>query len=224
MASEIDICNLALARIGDEATVSGLYPPEGSAQAEHCARFYPVARNSMLEMHAWGFATQRIALPLLSNTCSEWAYCYAQPNDAINLIAILDPNAPDDYMDYSPATFPNTFDAVTQTSQQYTPQPYNAEALPDGTEVIWTNQESATLRYTSIVTDTSKFSPLFTDALAWYLASMLAGPVYKGDAGFAMSQKCMGTFQAMFSKATTSDAGQRRVIVKPAVSWIGRRA
>lgn len=29
MASEIDICNLALARLGDEANVASIQPPEG---------------------------------------------------------------------------------------------------------------------------------------------------------------------------------------------------
>ena len=40
MASEVEICNLALARLGDAATVVSIDPPEGSAQAEHCAMFY----------------------------------------------------------------------------------------------------------------------------------------------------------------------------------------
>ena len=60
MSSEIDICNLALARLGDDATVASIDPPEGSAQAEQCARFYSIARDTMLEMHDWRFATKRV--------------------------------------------------------------------------------------------------------------------------------------------------------------------
>ena len=48
MATEVDICNLALAHLGDDATIASLNPPEGSAQAEKAARFYPIARNSLL--------------------------------------------------------------------------------------------------------------------------------------------------------------------------------
>ena len=48
MASAVDICNLALSHLGDTATVASLDPPEGSAQAEHCARFYPVARDALV--------------------------------------------------------------------------------------------------------------------------------------------------------------------------------
>ena len=54
MASEIAICNLALSHLGDAANIASIDPPEGSAQAEHCATFYPIARDSLLEMHDWG--------------------------------------------------------------------------------------------------------------------------------------------------------------------------
>ncbi|NBQ76422.1 MAG: hypothetical protein EBU14_13895, partial [Acetobacteraceae bacterium] len=63
MASEVDICNLALANLGDTATVASINPPEGSAQSEHCSRFYPIARDTLLEMHNWNFSTRRILLP-----------------------------------------------------------------------------------------------------------------------------------------------------------------
>ena len=51
MASVVDICNQALSHLGDSATVASIDPPEGSAQAEHCARFYPAALAALLEMH-----------------------------------------------------------------------------------------------------------------------------------------------------------------------------
>lgn len=62
MPSAVTICNLALAHLGDSATVSSIDPPEGSAQAEHCARFYPVALGLLLEAHPWNFATKRSRL------------------------------------------------------------------------------------------------------------------------------------------------------------------
>ena len=59
MASAVDICNLALARLGDSATVASIDPPEGSAQSEHCARFYPLARRQIFEAHNWSFLIRR---------------------------------------------------------------------------------------------------------------------------------------------------------------------
>ena len=62
MASDVDICNLALSFLGDDANVSSISPPEGSQQSEHCARFYPIARDGLLQMHNWNWASRRVAL------------------------------------------------------------------------------------------------------------------------------------------------------------------
>lgn len=222
MASEVDICNLALGHLGDSATVSSLNPPEGSAQAEHCSRFYPIARDSLLEMHNWGFSTKRANLALLTSTFSEWQYCYAQPADAINLLAVLSSDATDDYsvpLQYSSSVMgvPITMGGV------YEPQPFSSEILDDGTPVIYTNQVNAMLRYTATVSDTTTFSPLFVDALSWLLASYLAGPIIKGDAGAGEAKRCMQTFMVVFGKAAVSDASQRRTQIQQSVGWMAGR-
>ena len=98
MASDVDIANLMLSHIGDDATVSELDPPEGSAQAEHCATFYPIARDSLLEMHNWNFATRRIALaPVTLPTGAGWLYAYAAPANFIQVFAVIPSDTPSDY-------------------------------------------------------------------------------------------------------------------------------
>lgn len=223
MASEVDIANLALGHLGDDANVSSISPPEGSAQAEHCARFYPAARDALLEMHAWGFATKRIRLAALSVTPpSQWAYVYAVPNDAINLLAIYAADATDDYSSgFLPAG--SQAQSVNAGMGIYTPQPYTTEILADETSVIYTNQENAVLRYTARVTNTTKFSPLFTVCLHWLLAADLAGPVLKGKTGVDGAKRCMETFFFWLSKATASDANQHREDVKHSVPWMVNR-
>ncbi len=216
MASEVDICNLALAHLGDTATVASLDPPEGSAQAEHCARFYPIARDSLLEMHTWGFATKRAQLAQLGAAWPEWGYAYAQPADALNIIAILPPDATDDYS-------ANVSNVPVAAGGSYVPQAFSCETDYSGADIILTDQPNAVLRYTSIVTDTTKFSPLFVMSLSWHLASMLAGPMLKGDAGAAESKRCTAMMQAYLSKATESDAAQRRINPQHNVGWISGR-
>jgi hypothetical protein len=61
----------------------------------------------------------------------------------------------------------------------YQPQPYAVETQADGTQIIYTNQEDATLRYSALITDTTQFSPLFVASLSYLLASYLAGPTIK---------------------------------------------
>ena len=222
MASEVDICNLALSRLGDSATIASINPSDGSAQADHSGRFYPIARDSMLEMHSWGFATKRVALAVLANTWPEWTYAYAAPNDALNLLAVLAPDATNDYSVGIPLAA-SYYGTVNTGTGIYTPQEFAAEVDANGNDVIYTNQIDATLRYTGRITDTTKFSPLFTDALGWLLASYLAGPILKGDSGMSASRNCMAAFNQVMGKATTSDANQQRNTIKQSVSWMAGR-
>ena len=164
MASEIEICNLALSHLGDSATVASIDPPEGSAQAEHCAIFYPVARDALLEMHNWKFATRRATLALLTADSWSWSYAYAKPANAMKLLAVL------------PAGAGSDADG----------EEYEMESADDGAQLILTNTALASARYIAFVADTTTFSPLFTLALSYQLASMLAGPIIKGDAGHPM--------------------------------------
>jgi hypothetical protein len=223
LASEIDICNLALGHLGDDASVSSISPPEGSAQAEHCARFYPAARDALLELHPWGFATKRAPLTQLAVTPpSQWAYVYQEPNDALNLLEVYAPDASDDYSAgfLAAASHPQSVNTGTGI---YTPQTFVEEIAADGSQVIYSNQQNAILRYTARVTDTTKFSPLFVIALSWLLASDLAGPILKGQTGAQAAASAYKTFSIWFSKATVSDANQRRSDVKQSVPWMVNR-
>lgn len=224
MPSQVDICNLALSHIGDSATVSSIDPPEGSAQAEHCARFYSPALASLLEMHPWSFATLRTSLASVANPSSTYAYAYALPSDAVNLLAILAPDAKDDFS--SPAqTVANVYDnpySRTIIGGGYTPVDYTTETN-GGQEILLTNQPSAVLRYTRMVTDTTKFPPLFTRTLSWLLAADLAGPVLKGSAGAAAAKVCIQTSDYWLAKAKDSDASQRQSHPRQQVGWINAR-
>jgi hypothetical protein len=226
MASEVDIANLALAHLGDNATIASLYPPEGSAQAEHCARFYPIARDTLLEMHAWDFATKRVNLALLDISMPEWDYVYARPNDAVQIISILPANANDDYSTrYAPA------DNLGYTANNvpigyagmYVPQPFQTETYSDGTQIILADQVNAVCRYVASVSDTTKFSALFTTTLSWHLASMIAGPVIKGDVGAAEAKRCAQMASVYLGEARKSDSSQRQIKPNHIVNWVAGR-
>jgi hypothetical protein len=230
VASEVDICNAALGNLGDVANLQSISPPDGSAQADHCARFYPIARDALIEMHDWGFATKRVALAQLTNPTTAWSYCYAQPSDLVNTIAIMDPQAADDWSVGIPVE-QIWQEAPVANTGAYTAQEFVLESAADGTDILFTNQPGAILRYVARVTDTSKFSPLFVRTLIASLSSLLAGPVLKGEAGATEA----GRWEAiafgrdgksgLFGKAAASDAGQRRSTLRDrqAVSWINSR-
>lgn len=231
MSSEVDICNLALSHLGDTATVASINPPEGSPQAEHCQRFYPIARDALLEMNAWGFAMKRASMALLTTTCSEWAYAYQPPSDAMNLLSVLPPDASDDY---SVGLVPGSDstglygDLVSlsygvSTPVIYETQPFCLELDDNGDQIIWTNQTDAVLRYSAYVTDTTTFTPLFIMTLSWHLASLLAGPLLKGDVGAAEGKRCAAMMQSYFDQAVSSDANQRKIKLMQSVPWMSGR-
>lgn len=204
--SEIDIGNLALSFLGDEATVTGIAPPEGSAQAEHVAQFYPYARDTLLEMHVWPFATRRGALTLRDETVNGWTYSYDRPSNCLKMFAVLPSNAPDDYsLGYMYGSDVRYTDQgiVSQPRPSgfstYIPVKFASEIAPNGDPVIYTNMPDAQGRWVVQVTDTTKFSPLFKMACAKLLASFLAGPIYKGETGVKMSNLMMQHFQTFFS-------------------------
>jgi len=218
MASDVEICNLALSHLGDTANVTSIDPPEGSAQAEHCSRFYPLARGMLLEAHDWSWATRRTSLTPLVATIAPWAYAYGKPNLMIKAIAVLDPEASDDY------TIPAAFETEQAYAPlAYAPQPFAIETLPTGDEVILTNHENAVLRYVVSVTDTAKFPPTVVMALSWLLASLLAGPIIKGEKGAAEAKRCLAVYKEVLGMAVNADSNQPLASVRHIVPWINRR-
>lgn len=189
MANIISICNLALSHLGDRANVSNLSPTDRSAQADHCGMFYPIARDALLEMHAWRFATRSKALAEITTNKRQWGYAYAQPADCLRILAVL----PDGGTELQGADY----EAETKDDDG------------DASVVILTDEPIAFLRYIRRVDDATTFSPLFVTSLSWLLAGYLAGPVLKGDAGRKAALECQKEFFRQFAMAASSDANQR---------------
>lgn len=222
MASDADVCNLALSYLGDVANVASISPPDGSAQAALCSRFYPIARDQLLELHPWGFATTRVALAQIANPTASWLYAYAGPTDVLNYLEVIDPLVTDDYAVGMPLA--NTMlGVIGATMAVASAQQFVVEKAADGSDMVLTNQPNAVLRYSAAITDSTKFSPLFTEALCRLLAAKLAGPLLKGADGRAESVAQLKLFQAALEKAVESDANQRRLSVKHTPSFIANR-
>ena len=222
MATEIDICNLALAHLGDDATIASIDPPEGSAQAEQAARFYPIARNTLLESHTWNFASKRSTMPTVINTVDQWEYAYAAPADMMTPVAIISPTAQNDYATRmssgdTPGGITSNY-SPTILAGQYTPQQFVVEG-----NYIYTNQQNAMLRYQALITDSTKFSPLFVVTLSWQLAAMLAGPIIKGDQGSAEAKRCTEVMQGYLITAKQQDNLHRDIKVEHIVPWTSGR-
>lgn len=182
--SIVQICNQALARIGDYSNITSL--TENTNEAANCNLFYNLARQALLQAHQWGWATTVKNLTLSAAEPLGFDYAYAYPTGAINVNRIFD-----------------TTDETLWHDQD--PYEFEVRADPDDPNktIICTNLQYAGIVYTADVTDPNKFPPLFQTALTWLLAADITIPLTEKR---AMRQENFQLYQAALNAAAASDA------------------
>ncbi len=198
MASDVDICNLALLRLGTRSSIASL--SEGSTEANACAMAYPIIRDDVLCQHPWGFATRRNALAELGKAPLPWWHRYAYPTDCLKARTIL--RAPGDRMLVR-------FEVSGDQDESGNPM-----------RVILTNRGGAVLIYTAAITTAALFDAPFIEALAWMMAAELAIAL-TGDKGIA--QACAQTGAAALANAKARDANESPEIHEHLPDWVAAR-
>jgi hypothetical protein len=80
MASDIDLCNRALIRLGSGVISSFNDGDKGTI----CSVAYPEVKQMLLTAHPWRFATAKRQLSKLSTTpTNEWTYMHQLPSDML---------------------------------------------------------------------------------------------------------------------------------------------
>lgn len=152
MASEVEICNMALGLVGVSQTITSL--DESSNEARQCKRFFAPDRDVVLRDFPWPFAKRYESLGLIAeNPNDEWGYSYRYPSDCLRAIAIV-------------------------TGTRNDPNPPAFTLANDNTGIlIYTDQKDAVLRYTYRYTNTDFLDPSFTLSLAWLIGSHVGIPL-----------------------------------------------
>lgn len=230
MVAPVDICNLALSNLGDDAQVASIDPPDQTTQGILCGRFYPIARDMLLEKHPWGFATKRVQLAQLNATVPAtpaWQYAYALPSDFLGAIAVQDALASGDTLAPSslpPSAYIQGMSSIMLQQTASVVQDFVVEAnANDGSGILYTNQPTALLRYTYVAEDSERYSPSFVAALSWLLAAMLAGPIIKGAEGRKAAADARAMADYLGKQAMAADAGDRHITLDAPVSWMANR-
>lgn len=185
MSSIVAICNLALSNLGKE-NISSL--SEASSEARACKQFYDHTRDILLQVYPWRFAGKTISLAEVANDKpGQWSHAYQRPNDCLKVRWVRpeyregDPSL--DWQDE--ISFPHDVDG----------------------DLIYCNLSPAFLRYTFQLSDPSRFSPLFTDALAWHLSVRLAMPLTRDP---KIRADAWQVAQQMTGEAQMADANEVR--------------
>jgi hypothetical protein len=192
VASAVDISKLALGHIADAARVNSIDPPDSTIQAQHCATFYPIARDECLEGFAWPFATKAVELTesVVTMPDGEWAYVYTLPSDYLRALKVVPPGAQND----APGQ-----DYVIRSDEE------------ELDTLLFTNCTEARLHYIFREEETGRYSPTFITALSYLLGSYLAGPILKGKVGMSVKQSLYQMYETLIDKAAVRALGNSQI-------------
>lgn len=203
MATDIDICNMALGKLGDEANLHSIDPPEGSTQADHCARWFPIARDKALASFPWSFATRHVEIAKLSEQTADGYNAFDLPAKCLRVLEVWDKA---------------DVDLGIERSWVRSRRPaleWHTETLKNRS-VIACRADSIVVCYIWQQKDTSTFTPLFVDALVYLLASDLAGPMHTGSTGMTLSSNMYQAYLVALQRAQANDVQRFETVrIKP---------
>jgi hypothetical protein len=202
MATKTEIANLALARLGTEATVQNV-DTEESDEAGYLRTFFDSARRATLRSHAWRFATSYRTLVEVSGdvTSRRWSYKYKYPNDIIRFVELEKANRNDDEIPFETA-----YDASSKE------------------QIILTNEPPDTAVGVVIedIQDPTEFDDSFADALGWRLAFEVA-PNIAGNNAATVHQTMFQFFQQAIEEAKAMSSRESQHGKDPDADWIKDR-
>ncbi len=199
MTSVVSICNLGLANIGKQR-IDSLDEPTAEARASR--QFYEIVRDTVLQSYPWSCAGKTIALAqIVNDQPGKWVYAYKRPSDCLKirwLRPLYSASEPCPLTDHQEMMIP--YDVIGDT--------------------FYCNLSPAYLRYTSRLTDPTKFPPLLVDTIGWHLSVRFAMPLTKdpkvrADAyQFAMQTQSMAEIADANEVRETSDHDSELVEVR----------
>lgn len=168
--SAVQICNIALNRIGVLQTIVSLNPPDNTPTGVACALAYDFCREELLSKFPWPWASKYTTLAVVAtNPNQEWRYAYQYPTDALLIRRVT--VSPTASVTQPYGTTPGfTFDRGDTNPN---PIPFEIGYM-NSARVIYTDLQYAACKYTFDQTDSATFTTEFANMFAWRLAVELA--------------------------------------------------
>lgn len=191
MASNVDIANLALTKLGATRITSLL---DDTKQARAVNAIYEIERDALLSEHPWSFAIKRAQIPATTTPPSfGWAYTYPLPADYLKIVQVGDLWAFYDNGD--------------------------AGALFDVEDSAIVTDEASPLklRYVCRVTNPGLFSSTFVIALAARLRSGVAEELTQN---LSKKEDAMNDYKASIFQAKRANDIERPPQPVPNLSWV----
>ena len=194
MASAVDICNLALQRLGAK-TISSL--SEDTTAGRECNRVYEHARDSEVRAHPWSFARTRASLAALSEApLFGFAKQYQLPSDYVRLL---------------PARVVGT---NVSTLGGLDP---NIDWPIEGRKILTNDAAPLKIVYLKKITDPNDFDELFVELLVARIAYSIAEKITQSN---KKKEEAAGYYQFMKKEAKKVNAFERPPQEAPADTWV----
>lgn len=207
MASVINICNIALSRLGIDQAISDL-EDTANPRSRACNLHYAECRDRALAELCAGFALFTTPLALIDATApAGWAYQYQYPSNALSVLALTDENGLRQSSPSSSATFT---DATSTWSGGYLRNAVAFEVQAHQTidsRIIVSDQEDAYAVCIKRITDPNQMTAEFRSALAFLLASEIALIL---RANPALAQQAGQQYQIALSRSMAQTQNERQ--------------
>jgi hypothetical protein len=218
MATDVQICNMALSHIGFSTQIASVNPPDGSVEAGRCAVFYAQARRELIELKPWTFATRRAELAPVTNVSKQWCYAYELPSDCLRPYRLEPamPMAPFDFnCDVEGYVAPYNSDSVSAMRERESP------SFEIDQTTLYTNIETPVLVYSFDPVDPVRYPPLFVSAFSLLLGAYLAGASIRGTEGAALASRLRELAVSAVDTAAESNANWGRAHQQVRPSGLG---
>lgn len=183
----IEICNMALSRIGRGRIIS---LDDNNEESRQCKMFYDMCRQSLLKDYDWGFAKRIEQMAQVDSKHFGWQYVYAYPSNCLQILRI--------YNSYGESLVHKIDEA----------DEWDIFNMSGSNQAVACDVDSAMVEYIIDIRDSGLYSAQFCDAFAWRLAAEIAIPL-TGDAN--MRNNSWQFYEMMVRKVKTNAARERNV-------------
>lgn len=195
MASQVEIANRALTKIGEQRILSLSDDVEAARSVDS---LWDIVRDAELRIRKWKFSVSRDSLAALASTPSwGFEYEYQLPSDCLRVLQVND-----------------IYPGVSMTNYRQTDE---AEWHVEGRKVLTDIGAPLKIRYIARIEDTGQWDAAFTEAFACRLAVELAERLTQSN---TKRQLAWDEYKQAVSMAVRADAIEGAPEPIPDDTWI----
>ena len=191
MASATEIINMALGRIG-EKRINNI-ETDTTVEAQQARLQYDQTRDALLRSFAWRFAsTRKVLVQDTTDPVFGWENQFILPSEFMTLIGVFEAN---------------------NLPKEFTSHSFQIEG-----ERILLDQDECSIQFVEKITDTSKFTPLFTEVLVLMLAIKFVMPLSQDK---VLRRELQEELRPLMSRARVVNKQEQNTFVRQ--SWLQSR-